>query len=244
MNAATPCAACDKYYYRAGDAAPENNACKKIPAGYKEKSGVPARTQIELCGKGSVSFWTGDTRTPSGVDDDEKTCKSCADIKANSYAPRAGMAACTPCKGGFVPSTSGGAAGPDSCVACGNGLFRNAFTVSNTCAVCAEGNEVGPSSHQACTQCRPGSFLGSAEATNGSNTCSQCPVSLPACLPAACLPAQPAQPACSPPCSCTTMTTAACPSSPAAATLLLRHPGRQVLQLLPQGPRDPGHWQL
>ena len=204
VDAATPCAACAKYTYRSGDAAPENNVCKKIPAGYKEKSGVPARTEIDLCGKGSVSFWTGETRTPSGVDDDEKTCKSCADIKANSYAPRAGMAACTPCKGGFVPANSGGSAGPDSCVACGNGLFRNAFTVSATCATCGQGAEVGPSSRQACTQCRPGSFLGSAEAATSNNTCSQCPVSLPACLPAccpACLPARPPArpPACSPP---------------------------------------------
>ena len=70
MDASTPCTACTKYTYRSGDAAPENNVCKKIPAGYKEKSGVPARTEIDLCGKGSVSFWTGETRTPRGVADD------------------------------------------------------------------------------------------------------------------------------------------------------------------------------
>ena len=190
MDASTPCTACTKYTYRSGDAAPENNACKKIPAGYKEKSGVTARTQIELCPKGSVSFWTGENRTPSGVADDEKECQSCALVRANSYAPRAGMAACTPCKGGFVPANST-AAGPDSCVACGNGLFRNAFTVSASCAVCGQGNEVGPSSHQACTQCRPGSFMGAAEVATNNNTCSQCPVSLPACLPAFFAPACP-----------------------------------------------------
>jgi hypothetical protein len=153
---------------------------------------VDARTQIELCPKGNVSFWTGATRTPSGMADDEKECKSCALIKANTVAPRAGMSACTPCKGGFVPANST-AAGPDSCVACGNGLFRNAFTVSATCAPCGEGSEVGPSSHQACTQCLPGSFLGADEVATSNNTCSECPVSLPVCLPACC-PACPALP--------------------------------------------------
>jgi hypothetical protein len=196
VDAKTICTPCAKYTFRSGDAAPENNVCKKIPAGYKEKSGagVAARTQIELCGKGSVSFWTGETRTPSGTADDEKTCKSCADIKANSYAPRTGMAACTPCKGGFVPATSAGAAGPDSCTACGSGLFRNAFTNSATCTACAAGNEVGPSSRQACTQCRPGTFA----ASSNTDFCSQCPVSLSACLPARMLACLPAQPACLP----------------------------------------------
>jgi hypothetical protein len=93
------------------------------------------------------------------------------------------MAACTPCKGGFVPASST-ADGPDSCAACDKGKFRNAFTASATCTACGQGNEVGPSSHQACTQCRPGSFLGPAEAATSNNTCSLCPVSLPACLPA------------------------------------------------------------
>ena len=185
MDAQTPCAACAQYTYRSGDAAPGNNVCKKIPSGYKEKSGVDARTEIDLCGKGTVSFRTGETRTPGGGADDEKTCQSCTLFEANTYAPRAGMAACTPCKGGFVPATSGGAAGPDSCTACGNGVFRNAFTVNATCAACAAGNEVGPSSHQACTQCRPGSFLGATEAAAKNNTCSQCAVSPPACRVAA-----------------------------------------------------------
>lgn len=182
MDAKTPCAACASSTYRSGDAAPENNICKQVPSGYKLTD--TTRTAIALCAKGTVSFYTSGVRTPTS----ETACESCATVKANSYAPRAGMAACTPCKGGFVPATSVGAAGPDTCAACGNGLFRNAFTVSATCAACGQGNEVGPSSRQACTQCRPGSFLGAAEVATNNNTCSQCPVSVPAALPA-CLPA-------------------------------------------------------
>ena len=182
MDAQTPCTACALRTYRSGDAAPENNVCKQVPSGYKLTS--TARTAIDLCAKGTVSFYASGVRTPST----ETSCQACA---LNTYAPRAGMAACTPCKGGFVPATSDGAAGPDTCVACGSGLFRNAFTATATCAACGEGKEVGASSHQACTQCRPGSFLGAAEVGTNNNTCSQCPVSVPACCPPAGLLAPP-----------------------------------------------------
>ena len=182
MNASTPCKPCALRTYRSGDAAPQNNICTKVPSGYKLTS--TARTKIELCATGTVSFWANETRTPAT----ETSCQACT---LNTYAPRVGMAACTPCKGGFVPTNSSSDAGPNSCAACGSGLFRSAFTPSASCDACGAGNEVGPSSRQACTQCLAGSFLGPAEVATNNDTCSQCPVSQPAEL-ALCLVHQPA----------------------------------------------------
>lgn len=50
----------------------------------------------------------------------------------NTYAPRVGMTACLPCKGGTRPVDSDGSsetavAGPDTCVACLAGEYRSFF---------------------------------------------------------------------------------------------------------------------
>ena len=192
-NATGPCEPCAKFYYRTGDASPSNNVCNRIPAGYKEKAGA-ARKEIDMCPKGMVSNWLGTNgaRNPQT----ETECKACT---LNTHAPRTGMAVCAACKGGFVPASSQPGGPPDTCVICPSGNFRNAFTASATCEPCSAGNEVG-STRQTCTQCRPGSFMGTAEVTNKQNTCSDCAVSLP-CLPP-CLHA-----------SCLHLNTLRCPSS-------------------------------
>lgn len=64
----------------------------------------------------------------------------------HTYAPRAGMTMCVACPAGKIPNT--GATGCDNCAA---GTYRAASTISDECATCTEGNEAGPSGHQACT---------------------------------------------------------------------------------------------
>jgi len=82
------CTACDAGTYRTGDATPENNECKNIPAGFREKTvaeGADARTQIVPCAVGTFSAWdaAGTTRTPA----DPLVCQVC---DLNTYAPRTG----------------------------------------------------------------------------------------------------------------------------------------------------------
>ena len=86
-NAYKTCKPCDEGYYRSGDASANNNACKQIPAGYKEKarSGTTYdRAELELCSKGEVSFWTSSVRTPT----DAQSCSPC--LGTNKYAYRMG----------------------------------------------------------------------------------------------------------------------------------------------------------
>lgn len=83
---------------------------------------------IGVCTKGSVSYWNADfsSRTPTNGD----TCIKCDDASLtakNTYAPRDGMTACLPCKGGTKPAASG-STGPDSCVACDAGDYRSFYT--------------------------------------------------------------------------------------------------------------------
>ena len=163
-NAAGPtgvCTACEASYYRSGDAAPENNECKKVPAGYKANLAAAA-TEITACTKGSVSYWTdAGARVPTN----STNCQLCSAEGGNTYAPRDGMAACLPCKGGAVPNGA-----TDACTDCSAGKVRSFYTASNTCTDCLAGYEAGPSGHQTCTQCRPGTY-----STAAVDYCSECP---------------------------------------------------------------------
>ncbi|KAL4452637.1 hypothetical protein ABPG75_008299 [Micractinium tetrahymenae] len=136
---------------------------------------------ITLCEKGTVSFYDNQgNRVPAGQ---ELSCIRCADLDpalggtqwAHTFAPRKGMTQCVPCPGGTVPTQTGPT---DKCVACPNGMYRDAYTVSATCTDCGAGYETGPSSKMACTQCRPGTYMTQARAdltTVDSNTCDLCP---------------------------------------------------------------------
>ena len=122
-----PCAAGT---YRSGDAAPENNVCKPIPAGYKANANSAADT-ITPCANGTVSYWSDATTRVPDKATLSNACKSCADVAANTYAPRQGMANCLPCKAGSVPDTSvDGLLGPDTCTACGANTVRSFYTVA------------------------------------------------------------------------------------------------------------------
>ena len=124
-SATAACATCPANTYRSGDASPENNVCKNVPAGfYANADGSSAgATTITPCAKGYVSYWTDDTtRVPSTP----LTCEPCgsATTGVNTYAPRAGMTACLACKGGSIPN-----AAKDGCDACGAGTYRSFYTV-------------------------------------------------------------------------------------------------------------------
>ena len=121
------------------------------------------KTAIDLCPKGQVSFYdTNSVRIPKGV---STACAACTELDtqlgftgtakkwAHTYAPRKGMTQCIPCPGGTIPSNTGSGAtyATFSCKACGNGLFRDAYTKSASCAPCGPGKEVGPSSKMACS---------------------------------------------------------------------------------------------
>ena len=124
-SATSVCTPCAAGTYRSGDAAPENNVCKPIPAGYKANANSAANT-ITPCANGTVSYWSdGTTRVP------DKATKStdCQPCALNTYAPREGMANCLPCKGGSVPAkSSAGLPGPDTCVECDQNKFRSFYT--------------------------------------------------------------------------------------------------------------------
>ncbi|PSC75061.1 peptidyl-prolyl cis-trans cyclophilin-type [Micractinium conductrix] len=176
------CTACAIGTYRAGDATPENNVCKPIPAGYRAKPAsatVLARSEVDLCPKGQVSFYglvvggsADAVRIP--VDLDEQ-CMSCSELDgalgltgganppkwAHTFAPRKGMTQCIPCPGGTIPKADTDVNGNNIravCAACPNGQYRDAYIISATCIDCGPGMEVGPSSKMACTMCRPGYF--------------------------------------------------------------------------------------
>ena len=132
------------------------------PAGYRLLN-AGDKTAIDLCPKGQVSFYTsanqdnGD-RVPAGKPEACIACAALADELltnewAHTFAPRKGMTQCIPCPGGTIPSNTGSGAtyATFSCKACGNGLFRDAYTKSASCAPCGPGKEVGPSSKMACS---------------------------------------------------------------------------------------------
>ncbi|KAL4859859.1 Nucleolar GTP-binding protein 1 [Chlorella vulgaris] len=169
----TACQACAAGTYRTGDATPANNVCKRIPAGYREKTGVAARSEIVPCEKGTYSFWVGSARTPS----DPTTCKVAGESD-RLYAPRVGMQQGLPCKAGTRPSNSGSASGADMCTPCAPGTYRDFSTNSATCALCDAGRESGPSGRAACTPCQPGFFN-----LNGDDFCSACPLNKAQPLP-------------------------------------------------------------
>ncbi|PSC75222.1 serine threonine [Micractinium conductrix] len=198
------CVQCIDDTYRAGDATPENNVCKPIPAGYRLLN-AGDKTAIDLCPKGQVSFYTsanqdnGD-RVPAGKPEACIACAALADELltnewAHTFAPRKGMTQCIPCPGGTIPSNTGSGAtyATFSCKACGNGLFRDAYTKSASCAPCGPGKEVGPSSKMACSMCRAGTYMNATRAgktTTEANTCDLCPIHTyrPAMGALSCLP--------------------------------------------------------
>ncbi|KAL4425823.1 hypothetical protein ABPG75_009839 [Micractinium tetrahymenae] len=172
----TACVPCADGKFRSGDATPENNVCKPIPAGYKEKTGVTAKSEIELCDVGTYSAWSNTgTRDPA----DPTQCSGCT---LNSYAPRKGMQKCIACKAGTIPNVA-----KDGCTACTANGYRAAFMAQADCATCPAGSETGPSNHAACTPCRPGyvSDASGADCTacgahqfqsmSGQQTCQPCP---------------------------------------------------------------------
>lgn len=176
----TTCTACPDGYYRTGDASPENNKCRPIPAGYRERitaagggdpsgtDAIAAKSEIVPCSKGTYSAWSGDasdpenpaTRTPNAS---PTTCQACT---GRMFAPRVGMQQCLACKAGTVPTKSvGSLLGPDQCSSCLDGThavggshnigawgYRDIFTNSDQCSTCPGGRETGPSGHTACTQ--------------------------------------------------------------------------------------------
>lgn len=142
----TTCTACPSDTYRSGDATPENNECRPIPAGYRLKpesvvDGVLARSEIDLCPKGTVSFYdpqfVGGVRIPPADSENCAACSALDDLVNNldpatykwvdTYAPRKGMTQCIQCPAGTIPKTStvNGIQVTDSCVACPNGQFRD-----------------------------------------------------------------------------------------------------------------------
>ena len=132
------CTACKANYYRSGDASPNNNVCRPIPAGYMELSGagVDAQSQVVPCPVGTASSWSGDATNPatSTATRTPATATQCAPCTNNLYAPRTGMTQCVACKGGTRPTkSSSGLLGPNQCTSCatadGVNTFRSAFTL-------------------------------------------------------------------------------------------------------------------
>lgn len=172
----TACQPCADGYFRSGDATPDNNVCKAIPAGYREKlvAGENAnapKSEIVLCEIGTFSAWSSGSREPS-------ISTECAPCTLNTYAPRKGMQKCVACKAGTIPNQSASTTdikGPDRCVSCSDNTYRAAFMASELCTTCPAGSETGPSNHAACTPCRPGYV------SNGTNSdCTPCGVSVEA----------------------------------------------------------------
>lgn len=167
------CVACESGTYRTGDATPANNICKKIPAGYREKTttegAAAARSEIVPCEKGTYSFWVGSLRN-NNAGDDPTTCKV---VAGRLYAPRVGMQQALACKAGTYPTLSAVSStilGADKCTPCGPGTYRAFSTNTATCATCENGRESGPSGHAACTPCLPG-FIN----PTGADFCTACP---------------------------------------------------------------------
>ncbi|PSC69766.1 pro convertase subtilisin kexin type 5-like [Micractinium conductrix] len=180
--------------YRNGDAAPENNECRRVPSGFKLKQEdktaadpavwVLANSVIELCPVGQISFWN--TAATTRIPANPLTCIACSELDAtlnlgatpkyaNTYAPRAGMMNCIPAPAGTVPVYDSSARTTSSYAACPNGKFRDAYSVSITCTDCGPGKEVGPSNKQDCIVCRPGYYLDAGMVAQKKNYCTPCP---------------------------------------------------------------------
>ncbi|PSC75080.1 CRAL TRIO domain-containing [Micractinium conductrix] len=180
VDAKSPCAACADATYRSGDAAPGNNECVRIPAGFKIKPAAPtatppvlARSELLPCEAGKISFWDEflTTRTPAASGE----CVACSSLGAglaHTYAPRPGMTACIACPAGTVPKNNGQGR-TTACQECPDGTYRS--SIMKTCAQCGAGREVGPSYKRACTNCDPGFFMSPAMAIDDEDYCSPCP---------------------------------------------------------------------
>ena len=124
------CRPCPAGSFRSGDAAPENNACHPIPAGYLADANSGARA-VSPCPRGTASYWTDEsTRVPDQAAR-STACQPCAEAEggAATYAPREGMAACLPCAGGWHPTKSDAQLeGADQCSECGQNTYRSFYT--------------------------------------------------------------------------------------------------------------------
>ncbi|KAL4424818.1 hypothetical protein ABPG77_011068 [Micractinium sp. CCAP 211/92] len=178
-NAYATCEPCADGYYRPGDSSPFNNACKIIPQGKKEKarnSTQYARSELVSCSKGEVSYVANGERVPA----DPESCQPCSGD--NTYAPRAGMASCQPCRAGFYPTQSDpGLPGNDECSPCTGSTYRPFSSSSPTCLQCTAGREVD-GTHSFCLPCKQGYYMPDvlggnnvSLAANGS-VCLPCPI--------------------------------------------------------------------
>lgn len=166
-NTYATCNPCQDGFYRSGDASLNNNVCKPIPAGWKEKarnSTTYDRSQLELCGKGEVSFWSdSNTRVPA----DAQSCQAC--LGDNTYAPRMGMSRCQACRAGSFPDKSVSTlSGNDVCSPCTGNTYRPAGSSSPTCLTCTAGREVDSSDNTNCLPCLAGYYM--TDINGGSNT--------------------------------------------------------------------------
>jgi len=95
-----------------------------LAAGWKEKPRSTTEynaSEIVLCSKGEVSYWTDGVRSPA----DPEACEPC--LNSNKYAPRAGMRSCQACRAGTYPTKSDvGLAGNDQCSQCTGNTYRPA----------------------------------------------------------------------------------------------------------------------
>ena len=153
------CEDCPEGYFRSGDASPGNNACRQIPAGYKEKarSGTTYdRAELELCSKGEVSFWTGGIRTPL----DAQACQPCTGN--NKYAQRQGEdnSASAPAAPAFAGHFTGW-------LPCGSGTGAGGSRLPPAAPCCA--------GMSACLPCPGGTYpTKSASSPVGNDQCTKC----------------------------------------------------------------------
>lgn len=127
-TAASVCVPCGPGTYRSGDAAPQNNVCQPIPAGYKSNANSGA-TEIFPCPLGTTSYWTAGTRVPAQATA-STACQPCAEFGANTFAPREGMASCLACQAGAYPTKSDPSLeGADQCSECPENTYRSFSTV-------------------------------------------------------------------------------------------------------------------
>jgi hypothetical protein len=111
-----------------------------FPSGYKLADGN--HTSIVLCEKGTVSYYPDNGAAgpdpTARIPGDELTCSACASLDpalwAHTFAPRKGMTQCIPCPGGTKPVPLTTSPVTDRCIPCGNGEYRDAYTVRCVCA--------------------------------------------------------------------------------------------------------------
>ena len=155
--------------------------CTTCPSGtYTAQVGGSSVSSCSVCAPGyrgielSAGSSAGCSQCPAGTSSlaNSSACTACP---AGTYAPTAGMAACTPCALGLTTTNLvTGSTSPAACTICAAGYSGpNPATSADCCVICPVGSYADTAGSTSCTTCQRGTWTAGPGSVNAS-ACAIC----------------------------------------------------------------------